>query len=50
MKIEFTKDRANDDVQYSIDSSKAKSHLNWKPQIGFENGLRSTIEWYLKRF
>jgi len=50
MKIEFTKDRANDDIQYSIDSSKAKSHLNWKPQISFENGLRSTIEWYVKRF
>jgi GDP-L-fucose synthase len=29
-----------------LDTSRAKQHLNWQAQIGFEEGLRRTIEWW----
>lgn len=30
----------------TLDSAKAKRELNWKPKLGFEEGLRTTVEWY----
>ncbi|MBN1694049.1 dTDP-glucose 4,6-dehydratase [candidate division WOR-3 bacterium] len=35
------------DFRYSLDCSKIKKDLNWKPTISFEEGLRVTIDWYL---
>lgn len=32
----------------SLDSSKAKKVLKWKPKYGFEQGLAETIKWYQK--
>lgn len=29
-----------------LDSSKAASHLNWKPRYSLEKGLKETIQWY----
>ena len=29
-----------------LDTSRAKSLLDWEAQVGFEEGLRSTIDWY----
>lgn len=35
------------DVKHSLaDISKAKKHLGYSPKIGFEDGLRRTVEWY----
>ena len=45
-KIDFVKDRLGHDFRYAIDSSKIKNELGWKPQITFEEGLKSTIDWY----
>lgn len=45
--IEYVDDRLGHDRRYAIDSSKAESELGWRPKISFENGLRSTVEWYL---
>ena len=44
--IEHVKDRKGHDRRYAIDFSKAKKELGWEPQIKFEDGLKSTIEWY----
>jgi len=32
------------------DSSKARELLGWQPQVGLEDGLRKTIEWYSEKF
>lgn len=45
--IEFVKDRPGHDKRYAIDSSKAQKELGWKPEITFDKGLKSTIDWYL---
>ena len=45
--IEFVEDRPGHDVRYSLNSSKLRK-LGWKPNYGFEEGLRETIEWYLE--
>ena len=48
--IEFVKDRPGHDLRYAIDSSKIKYELGWKPLYTFEDGLRSTISWYVDKF
>ena len=44
----FVWDQANPDGQprRAVDGSKARRLLGWKPQVGLEEGLRSTVEWY----
>ena len=44
--IKYTQDRINDDRRYALDTAKIQSELNWRPQVSFEDGLASTIEWY----
>jgi dTDP-glucose 4,6-dehydratase len=39
-------DRPGHDRRYLLDSSKIGSELGWQPEIGFEDGLRETVEWY----
>lgn len=34
----------------SLDSSKAIKLLNWKPDFGFEEGVRKTVAWYQHEF
>lgn len=46
--IQFVPDRPGHDRRYAIDASKICRELGWKPTIGFEEGLRLTVEWYLK--
>lgn len=48
--ITFVKDRLGHDRRYAIDTSKIRSELGWRPSIRFEDGLRSTVEWYHKRW
>lgn len=45
--IEFVEDRPGHDIRYSLDSSKTRS-LGWKPKHSFKEGLKETVEWYLK--
>jgi len=45
--IRFVKDRAGHDRRYAIDAEKIKSELGWEPSLGFEAGIRLTIDWYL---
>jgi dTDP-glucose 4,6-dehydratase len=44
--IEFVDDRKGHDFRYSVASSKISRELKWQPQIDFETGLRTTVEWY----
>jgi len=39
-------DRPGHDRRYLLDSSKIDRELGWQPEIGFEDGLRETVEWY----
>mgnify|MGYP001177259180 CR=1 FL=1 len=46
--ITSVKDRLGHDRRYAINSSKIKHHLGWEPLIEFDEGLKSTIKWYLQ--
>lgn len=46
--VEFITDRPGHDRRYAIDFSKIRSELGWKPEVGFEEGMSRTIEWYVK--
>jgi dTDP-glucose 4,6-dehydratase len=39
-------DRPGHDRRYLLDSSKIRRELGWQPRIGWEDGLRATVEWY----
>jgi len=43
--IEFVADRPGHEYRYSIDRERIH-RLGWRPQVGFEEGLRKTIDWY----
>lgn len=45
--ITFVKDRPGHDRRYAIDPFNIERELGWKPETGFEEGLSSTVEWYL---
>lgn len=45
--ITFVKDRPGHDFRYSIDSSKIRQELKWKPCGTFKEALRETILWYM---
>jgi dTDP-glucose 4,6-dehydratase len=46
--IRFVQDRPGHDRRYAIDSSLIRRELGWKPDHGFEEGLRETVGWYLE--
>jgi dTDP-glucose 4,6-dehydratase len=39
-------DRPGHDRRYLLDSSKLRRELGWEAEIGWEDGLRETVEWY----
>jgi dTDP-glucose 4,6-dehydratase len=43
--ITFVEDRPGHDFRYSMVWDKIAA-LGWKPEIGFEGGLRRTVEWF----
>jgi dTDP-glucose 4,6-dehydratase len=45
--IKFVADRPGHDRRYAIDARKIARELGWTPSVGFERGLRNTVEWYL---
>lgn len=46
--ITFVKDRQGHDRRYAIDSAKIARELGWKPSVTFQEGLRTSVKWYLK--
>jgi dTDP-glucose 4,6-dehydratase len=45
--ISFVEDRLGHDWRYAIDNTRITTELGWSPKYTFEQGLQSTIEWYL---
>jgi dTDP-glucose 4,6-dehydratase len=43
--IEYVTDRPGHDRRYSLSSGKLEG-LGWKAQVGFEQGLERTVDWY----
>jgi dTDP-glucose 4,6-dehydratase len=39
-------DRPGHDRRYLLDSSKLRSELGWREEIGFDEGLEETVRWY----
>ncbi|HKI84020.1 MAG TPA: dTDP-glucose 4,6-dehydratase [Candidatus Krumholzibacteria bacterium] len=46
--IRYVGDRPGHDRRYAIDASKITRELGWRPQMGFEEGLAETVQWYLE--
>jgi len=46
--ISFVEDRPGHDIRYSLDSSKIRSELGWKPKHDFSSALKETVRWYLE--
>lgn len=45
--ITHVADRPGHDQRYAINSRKIRENLGWKPEITFDDGIQSTIQWYL---
>jgi dTDP-glucose 4,6-dehydratase len=45
--IEYVPDRPGHDFRYSLDCTKLRK-MGWKPHYSFEEGLKDTVEWYVR--
>jgi dTDP-glucose 4,6-dehydratase len=45
--ITFVSDRPGHDFRYAIDFAKLNNELGWSPKHSFEQGLESTVRWYM---
>ncbi len=48
--ITLVDDRPGHDFRYAIDSGKISRDLNWQPRTDFKEGLRKTINWFVKKY
>jgi len=46
--LTFVEDRPGHDVRYSLNSSKIRSALGWRPKFAFGECLKATVDWYSK--
>lgn len=46
--ITHVEDRKGHDRRYAVDSAKLQNTLGWEPETRFEDGIQSTIQWYLE--
>lgn len=46
--IQFISDRPGHDRRYSLDTTRIKQELGWKPQYSFNKAIENTVEWYMK--
>ena len=46
--IKYVEDRLGHDRRYAISNDKITSELGWAPSITFEEGIKLTIDWYLR--
>ena len=44
----FVKDRLGHDFRYAVNSQLLQTELGWKPKHTFINGIKKTVNWYLK--
>jgi len=50
VKIEFVPQRPGDFGGKEVTAEKARRELGWHPQIAFEDGLRTTVEWFRSKW
>lgn len=48
-KISFVQDRLGHDFRYAVDFTRLQRELGWSPRTPIEDGLRSTVAWYMSR-
>lgn len=46
--IIFVTDRPGHDMRYAIDPTKIKDELGWESDTLFEEGIKSTVKWYME--
>ena len=46
-RLQFGEERPGEDIRYSLDSTKIRNELGWKPKISFDEGLENTVNWYM---
>ncbi len=46
--LKYVKDRPGHDRRYSLDSSKIKNELKWRPSKNINQALSKTIKWYIQ--
>jgi len=46
--LKFVKDRPGHDFRYSLDTSKIEKHVGWKASVKFDEGIKRTIDWYIR--
>ena len=46
--ITYVADRKGHDMRYAIDPAKIHAQLGWLPETKFEDGIKTTIAWYLE--
>ncbi len=46
--IEFVQDRPGHDLRYRLNSGKILQEVGWRAKVGFADGLKNTIDWYLE--
>ena len=44
--IQYVADRPGHDRRYALSSGKISRETGWAPQVGFEEGLARTVDWY----
>lgn len=45
--IQYVTDRLGHDRRYAIDATKAETELGFRPEMSWERGIETTIDWYL---
>jgi len=45
--ISFVEDRPGHDLRYSLDSSRIRDELGWRPKHSFRKALETTVKWYI---
>ncbi len=50
VRIEFVPERPGDFGGKEVAAEKARQELGWKPTVNFEEGLRKTVEWFLRKW
>jgi UDP-glucose 4-epimerase len=44
-RIRYVEDQPGDAEHTASDTAKARRQLGWRPKVGFDDGLRETVEW-----
>lgn len=46
--MKYVKDRPAHDRRYALNAEKIRKELDWEPEVSFEQGMKLTIDWYIK--